>query len=279
MAQVIAAAQEPRNNRLMLIAALAFAAIAAVLVFAALNNRSGGGAAGVTTTTQEVVVAARGIEVNTLLTADMLEVRSVPVDQVIAGAATLSDAVIGMPARLPIQPGEQITSAKVGVEAVQDKDDISFVIEKGKRAFSIQASEVSAVGGLILPRNYVDVIAVFRDGDVERASTVLQHIEVLSVGQQAQVPVPLGASPGAGDEAVAPQTIEGARGQRPEDVERQPEARSITLAVTPQQAQELAALQTRDGVTLWLSLRAFDDEETVPIDQTEVSPVSVAPAE
>ena len=279
MARVIAGASEPGNNRLMFVAAVAFAVIAAALVYAALGDRGGGDSGAGTIAMQDVVVAARGAEVNTLLTLDMLEVRSVAADQVLAGAAASPEALVGLPVRFPIQAGEQITSTKVGVDPVQDSKDIALIIKPGMRAFSVAATEVTAVGGLILAENHVDVIAVYRedeDGFV-RASTVLQDIEVLSVAQQAQQPVPATAAQSAGDAASSGELGEGVRGQRPEELERQPGARSVTLALTPEQAQLLAALQARADVQIWLSLRPVDDTAEVPLQQTELSP-GVPPA-
>ena len=271
MARVIAGASEPGNNRLMIVAALAFAVIAAALVYAALGDGGGGDSGAGAIAMQDVVVAARGAEVNTLLTLDMLEVRSVAADQVLSGAAASPEALVGLPVRFPIQAGEQITSTKVGVDPVQDSKDIALIIKPGMRAFSVAATEVTAVGGLILAENHVDVIAVYGEDEngVVRSSTVLQDIEVLSVAQEAQEPVPAMAAQDA--EASTGELGQGVRGQRPEELERQPGARSVTLAVTPEQAQMLAALQARGDVQIWLSLRPFDDTAAVPLQQTELS--------
>lgn len=279
MAGVIARSPEQRSGRLMMIAAVILAGIAAVIVFVALNEAAGSSGEKSTTgssaaAAQMIVVASRDIEVNTVLSLDMLEIRSFAPEQVIAGASTATEAVVGLPVRFPVQQGEQITAAKVGFEAIVEEQDIALVLERGERAFAVEASEVTAVGGLLLPGNFVDVIAVFKDPEtgIERASTVLQNIEVLSVAQEAQQPIPAAQDAeglARGDASVG----QGVIGQRPDDVERQPAARSVTLAVSPEQAQLLATLQGLDRVEIWLSLRPVDDEETVPIGQTELSPI------
>jgi len=255
----------------MIVAAVVFAAIAAILLFVALQSRDSGGGSNSAAATTDVVVATRAIDANTKLTGDLLELKAVSTDQVLAGAYSTIDNVIGLPVRYPVQAGEQITPTKVGVEAIADEKDLALVLPDGQRAFSVTASEVTAVGGLLLPGNNVDVIAVFSDPNSntsQRAVTVLQNISILAVAQEAQQPVPA-ASDGVatpGDPAA-----QGLQGQRPSDVKRQPDARSVTLAVTPDQAQLLAALQSQDNVDIWLSLRPADDKSNVPIGETNLS--------
>jgi Flp pilus assembly protein CpaB len=253
----------------MVIAALVFAALAAVLVFVALQQKSGDGGSSAVAT-QDVVVAKQDISVNTKLTADMVEAKALPSDQIITGAYATTQGIIGLPARYPIQSGEQITSTKLGVKAVVDEKDLALVLTGGQRAFSVTASELTAVGGLLLPGNNVDIIAVFGDPNnntARRAVTVLQNIQILAVAQEAQQPVPAASSTQATPNGPAAQ---GLQGERPSDVKRQPGARSITLAVTPDQAQLLAALQTQGNVDIWLSLRAADDTSNAPIGETNL---------
>jgi Flp pilus assembly protein CpaB len=248
----------------MIIAAVLFAAIAAVLLFAALQSRDGGGSSAATDTF-DVVVAANNIDANTTLTAGMLTIRAVPADDALAGVYSTIPAAVGLPARYPLQQGEQVTADKVGLQAITDEKDLALVLKSGQRGFAVEATEVTAVGGLLLPGNSVDVIAVFGEetGGIEKAVTVLQNIDVLGVAQEAQEPVPAAGDATDGEGA-------GIRGQRPDDVERQPAARSVTLAVTPEQAQLLASLQAQDDVEIWLSLRPLDDDENAQLNDTNL---------
>lgn len=281
MARVLAGTPSEGGNRAMVIAAVLFAAIAAVLLFVALQNRSSG-EEGVVATSVDVVVAARSIEPNTRINADMLELQSISSGQVLTGAYNSSESLaqlVGLAARFPIAAGEQITPGKLGLDTVKDENDLALVLDPGMRGFAVEATEVSAVGGLILPGNFVDVIVVINYGDRgfvdNRAFTILEKIEVLSVAQEAQEPVPAiasGTDEGATDEAAVAQGI---RGQRPDDVERQPGARSVTLAVTPAQARLLALLQAGGtgqlgDIQIVLSLRSAGDEETAGISETRL---------
>jgi len=256
--------QERGVNRWVGIGAVVFAALAAVLLFVALQSRDGGGRSAVSTV--DVVVASQAVSANTTLTADMLTVESIPADSLLDGAYAETGNVIGLPLRYPVQAGQQITSASVGVQQIEDENDLALVLPAGKRAVAVEVSEQTSVGGLLLPGNFVDLIVVIDGGGESlsdnRALTILQNIEVLSVAQEAQEPVP-----GAGtDESTTDgeaTTGEGVTGERPEDVERQPDAATVTLAVTPQEAQLLALLQadTGDqGLEIMLALRATGDQ-------------------
>lgn len=259
-----------RRNRLLIIGAIVFGLITAVLLFTALQNRDGGGSSSpVRITTQNVLVITRDVEANTLLTEDMLELQAVPADQVLLGSYPDVEAVIGLPLRFPLQAGEQVTGAKIGISAIKDEGDLALILEPGMRGFAVEASEVSAVGGNLLPGNFVDVIVVFDEETfgVTRAETVLRNIEVLAIAQEALEPIPVSV---AESEAAQPGT--GIQGQRSEEVETQPRARSVTLAVDPEQAQLLATLQSQDDVEIWLALRPIDDTTEQELQGTNLGP-------
>lgn len=268
MARAIAGTQADGKSRIIIIAAVIFSALAAVLLFAALQNRGDGGGGSSAAVTTDVIVATRDIGANTPLTADMVEVNALSIDESLAGAYTSVEPLIGLPVRYPIQKGEQVTTAKIGLEAIRDEKDLALVLPPGKRAVAIEVSEMTSVGGLLLPGNFVDLIVVLDGGEEglndNKALTLLQNIEVLAVAQEAQEPVP--ASSDAGDGTG------GIQGQRPQEVERQPGARTVTVAVTPQEAQLLALLQAQGGsggndVKILLALRPGGDTGTESIPE------------
>lgn len=272
MAHVIADKLPERTNRLMLVAAVLFAAVASVLVFVALQSRGPGGGESVAATTQ-VVVASRDVPANTKLTSNMLELRSLPVEAALDDGYESTVALVGLATRYPLAKGEQLAPSKLALNAVEDEDDLSRVLPPGKRGFAVEVTEVTGVGGLLLPGNAVDVIAVFDEGTagIDKAVTILQDVEVLSVAQEAQEPVPAVADASAGDETDEGGAVgDAVYGRRPGDAEQQPGARTVTLAVTPLEA-ELLALAQANG-TLWLSLRSFDDSEVQWLDEQNMLP-------
>lgn len=276
MARVLAGTSPERTNRVMLAAAIVFAGLAAVLVFVSL--RDGGGSAGSgPAVTPNAVVANQPIPANTKLTADMLELRALPDAALVDGAYADVSAVVGLATRYPVAAGEQLTRQKVGATLIDDERDVSLVVDPGKRAFAVEVDEVTSVGGLLLPGYFVDVIAVFPEQlgafsanapQGTGAVTLLQNVQVLSVAQEAQEPVPP-ATDAATTDGAGPAADAGPRGRRADDAERQPDARSVTLAVSPQDAQLLAFVQERGGA-IWLSLRGAGDHEELPIDPVEL---------
>jgi pilus assembly protein CpaB len=259
------------SGRGLLLLALLFAAVAAVLAFVALS-RSGGSNKNEASAadTKTVVVAARDIPARTDLKSDILKTIDVPVDSVLADTYSSTSAIVGKTTRYPLAENEQVTALKIGVSSNVENQGLSSVLPAGMRAFSITVSEASGVGGLILPSDLVDVIAIF-GGDlvgVDKAVTLLQNIEVLAVAQTAQEAIPPAADTTPDGRAATP-VASGTLGERPEDVKPNPSARTVTLAVTQDQAQLLALVQAQGDLAL--SLRSFGDRATGTPAETDLT--------
>jgi pilus assembly protein CpaB len=267
MARTVSSLTE-RPGRSLLLLALLFAVVAAVLVFLALNQNNDGDkeavAAGDMT---KVVAAAQDISPRTTLDSSMLKLAEVPKDSALKGAFDNVDDLDGQVTRYPLVSGEQVTASKIGVQK-DDEEGLSFVVPQGMRAFSIQVSEESSAGGLILPGDLVDVIGILEEGTVgiDKAVTLVQNVEVLAVAQTAQEPIPAARPTGT----PTPSAVTGTLGERPADVQANPKARTVTLAVTPEQAQLLALVQAKGELAL--SLRSFGDKAPVAPPETDLIP-------
>jgi pilus assembly protein CpaB len=278
-----------RSSRALLFLGLIFAAVAAVLVFVAVNQGDGDGEGAVTpgaTTSREVVVAGKDIAARTEVTESMLTTKTVAEDEALRGAFSDYEPVVGQVTRQEILKGEQVTRTKVGPQTETEiEEGLSFVIPQGMRGFSIKVDEPSAVGGLLLPGDRVDIIAIFdkSDFDNDKAVTLLQNLEVLAVAQTAQESIPAPASEQAAEEAtpesdgVAEEAAAGeaSLGTRPEDVVTNPGARTVTLAVTPEQAQLLALTQAKGDLAL--ALRPYGDAADVSLNETTLIPMGALP--
>ncbi len=263
MARVIAVGAAPETkSRVLIVAAGAFAVIAAVLVFVALQSRANDGT-GNSAGLVPVVVAAHDLLTNTTLTGDTLKVQLIPQGVALSGAYGRTDALVGQVTRYPVSQGQQVTESLLGAAAVPNDDDISYALPPGRRAVAVEVSEVTGVGGLLLPGNRVDVIGVFGENaaGAAKAVTLLQNVVVLAVGQEAQRPAP---QPAPGTDASNTASAQ-------QDAERQPDARTVTLAVGPADAQLLALAQENGKV--WLSLRPAGDVDT-PLLGEQRLPVS-----
>jgi len=279
MARTAATATGGRINRRFLLLALVAGLVSAILVFAVLSggggDEGGGSTAGLTV---PVVVAKNDIPARTEITADMVEVRQVPVNDRSELAFTDTTQVLGQVTRYPVAAGEHVLSTKVvsltGPEAAAES--LSFVVPPGMRGIAITVSEVIGSGGLVLPGDYVDIIAVFdvefNTGQGDQASretkdrflatTVLQNVEVLAVAQTIVDAAPEATTTENGettDGTVPPATTES--GQRPRNTEADanPEASTVTLAVTLEDAQRIFLAE--ENGTLRLALRPFGEDE------------------
>jgi len=288
MARPLAGTAAGSTNRRLLLLALVAGIVAAILIYATLSRSSAStGGAGAGAIEAPAVVAKQDIPARTKITTSMLEVRQVPTDDRSELAYTDLTQVVGRVTRYPIATNEQVLSTKVvSLEsAAKTGDSLSYVIPEGKRAISIQVSEVVSSGGLVLPGDYVDIIGVFDvtfgAGDQEItvdkyfSRIILQNIEVLAVAQTVvDTPPEAGTTTGAEGE-TATTGAETADGQRARNTEAAPEpkASTVTLSVTAQEAQ-LLFLAEENGV-LRLAVRPYGDAavQDIPfVAETELIP-------
>jgi pilus assembly protein CpaB len=182
----------------------------------------------------------------------MLTVKELPRDLVLTGTFTSFDQAVGQTTKVQIVAGEQVmptkvTSAASAITTFGETAPLSLVIPQGKRAFSIFLSPVAAAGGLSRPGDRVDILlSTAGDGSAGDACYILQDVEVLAVGETLKRTASEGDTSG-----IAAAGVNSA-------------ANSMTLAVTPGEARQLAAYQkTVDdadvGQQLWVSLRPFGE--------------------
>lgn len=254
-----AALDSSKANRRFILLAVVLGLLGAVLVYVVLNRDtgSGGSVAGDTA----VVVAKIDIPARTRVTADMLSVKLVPADTVSELSFTEPSQVVGQYTRFAIVANEHVLSSKVLASAGSAgfTRALSYTIPAGKRAIAIQVSELSQVGGLLLPGDYVDILGAFNvefGDDTQEAyvvRTIFQNIEVLAVAQ-------------AVVDTVGTAETDSATGQRARNSEgaANAEASTVTLALTPEQAQTIFLAERH--AELRLALRPFGDGTEKPIN-------------
>ncbi|MBV8580477.1 MAG: Flp pilus assembly protein CpaB [Candidatus Eremiobacteraeota bacterium] len=176
-----------------------------------------------------VLVAAAALTPGMHVTDAMVTTSSRPTNVVDPDALTDRRLVVGKVALIGIPEGGVFTQDKVGADAAAA---VPGDLPVGMRAVSIAIDRVKGVSGLVAPGDRVDVIAVPpRVGnETPVASTILRGVLIVA----------LGGSTGAAAAEATPN----------------PDAQSlttVTLAVTPQQADLLAAADV--STTLRLALR------------------------
>ncbi len=280
MARAVAGSRPERGNRVFLVLAVVAALIAAVLVFAALNGGSGDDGGVDTVATAKVVVAQQGIPANTRITAEMLEIKFLPTDEVNAEAFTAPSQVIDRVATEEVAAGDQIVPILVSRSA---GEGVSFVVQPGYRAISVEVHEVVTAGGNLEPGDYVDIIGIFEVSDVAAANYLLT---VLGLPYEVSAPPPpaTDAERSGNDRLVLTMTLlqnvkllalaqsltedtaGGNAADDPTDAEPNPSAATTTLELTPQQAQEIT--WSDEYAILRMDGRAIGDDAIV-----EVTPV------
>jgi pilus assembly protein CpaB len=148
-------------------------------------------------------------------------------------------------------------------------------LPRGQRALTIAVNEVTGVGGLIRPGNFVDIFGTFQFGRPvsagaqgqlqyadQRTETrlLMQSVLVVAVGREqfGERPIPRRA-PQAGvtdDTRAAAQAA-----AQEEQARRNRDVRTVTLIVGPRQAQELVLAEEIGSLTL--VLRSTLDEGAV----------------
>jgi pilus assembly protein CpaB len=270
MARTAATATAGRANRRFLLLALLAGLVSAILVYAAVSRATGGEETAATITVP-AVVATRDIPARTEVTAGMVEIKQVPVDDRSDLAFSDTTQVVGQVTRYPITEGEHILSTKVVAltGATAGDESLSFVVPPEMRGVAITVDEVIGSGGLVLPGDYVDVIAVFdvdfrvADQDATSreteekffASTILQNVEVLAVAQTL-VDAPPESTTAADNPDEA--TADSSQRARNTEADPNPEASTVTLAVTLDDAQKIFVAE--ENGTLRLAVRPFGDD-------------------
>jgi pilus assembly protein CpaB len=254
--------KQPGTERRTLIIALLLGAAAAGLIVAFLASQrstTGGGIVNETT----VVIAELDIPAGKVITAEDVALKSIPNSAILAGSYTDQSKVIGTTARYPVTKGEQIAESRL-VSAAKGSS-LSFQIPAGLRAFTVPVNVTNAPAAVLVPGDFVDVIFVASLASIEvpgavlppttqgtasdprsfsGVSTLIQNVQVLAVETNF-----------VADGVYEPSTRGSGSGTK--------DAKYVTLAVTPAQAQ-LLWLAVQQG-KLTLSLRAFGDDAIIPV--------------
>ena len=216
---------------------LAVALAGALLVRSALRSKDASIRA-LRQSTVYVVVAARALSPGETVDSAGLKMVAWPREQMPPGAFIDPAGVIGKVVRNSLSTNQPVVESAL-LEPNKTGGVLPLLIPAGMRAMSIAVDEVSDMAGFVLPHSRVDVlVSVVPSGGAgagpggvgDLSKIVLQNIEVLAAAQILE----------AGPD--------------------QPHvARVVTLLVTPEQAERLAAAN-RLG-TLQLAMRNFGDQQ------------------
>jgi pilus assembly protein CpaB len=202
---------------------------------------------------QEIVIAAQDIPPGTVINEEVIKKGLIkttpwPKSSIPAGAFSSPQQVVGKINRVKILANEPILESRLAGEGA----GLTVRLESGKRALAVRVDEIIGVSGFIVPDDRVDVILTTTplggNQDAKVSKIVLQNKRVLSVAQST------------------------------EQKEGKPQlARSITLEVTPDEAEKLS-LASQEG-QIALALRGLgDDSEAKTIGSNKRDLLSLASA-
>ncbi len=152
-----------------------------------------------------------------------------PKNSIPAGAFSSQQQIVGKVNRVKIMANEPILESRLAGEGA----GLTVRLEPGKRAMALRVDEIVGVSGFIVPDDRVDVILTTTPlgagGEAKISKIVMQNKRVLSVAQSTE------------QKDGKPQL-----------------ARSITLEVTPEEAEKLSLASSEGSIVL--ALRGLGDD-------------------
>jgi len=203
---------------------------------------------------QEIVVAAQDIPPGTTFNEETMKkgltkTTPWPKTSIPAGAFSSQQQIVGKVNRTKILANEPILESRLAGEGA----GLTVRLEAGKRALALRVDEIVGVSGFIVPDDRVDVILTTTPlgttQDTKISKIVLQNKRVLSVAQSTE------------QKDGKPQL-----------------ARSITLEVTPEEAEKLS-LASQEG-SIALALRGLGDDAqltTIGSNKRDLLALAAAP--
>ena len=231
-----------RNKRLIIavLAAVVFGLVAAVSVSRYLAN-----AQAYTKNLNNVVIAKVEIPVGSRIIAEQLTVAQFPRSVAPDGVFNkIDDSLIGRVAVTRIAAREPVTESRLA--PVGSAAGLSSVIPEGYRAMNVRVDDVVGISGFIMPGALVDVVVTIEppEGGNQRdriSKIVLQNIKVLANGQNLDKP------------------------KNEKEAER---VKTVTLQVTPDQAEKLA-LASSEGRLQLVMRNSIDQGDEVTTGATK----------
>ncbi len=214
-------------------------------------------------TSKVIIRASRDIlQFETIRPTDIETIR-VPKAMLPPGYIENPQDVIDAVAAVPITKDEQILDNKIISKNVYSGLDTQVV--QGRRAISLPVTVKSSVGYMVRPGNRVDLATYFEykaeRANINEVKVFMQDLLVLAVGRTIQAAPPRGVDQNIYNAAVreysslSPNEVRETLDFAKED----PVYRTVTLEVTPRQAQVLAYVLTVFSDTITLLLRHSDD--------------------
>lgn len=185
----------------------------------------------------QVVVANRAITAGIAISAEDVKLIDIAKEAVPLGAAYKVDLLLGRVSKVNITDGEIILDRMLNLPGATG--GLAYSITPGMRAISMGVNEISHVAGFVLPGNYVDVLLTAKDDSGRPSSKILlNRVLVLAIAQD----------------------------RLAQDETKPKLASSVTLEVTPTQANQLDEGRSLGTLSLTLRNQSESNLAVAPVD-------------
>lgn len=214
--------------------------------------------------TKRVVVATKDILEMSTIDDSMLTYEERPVDFIEPSAIGSPEDAVGLVAAAPIKAKEQILSTKLLTPG--PNTGLALQVAPNKRALTIPIDEVRGVGKLVRPGDRIDIITSVDAGNSQKqrieVKTILQDIPVLAVGPNITNNIPRSLELNGGNNKAQFRNLIG-------DLSFS----SITIEVTPKDAQDIIYVLSSSPGSMYLALRNPNDRAINTLSTANVNTV------
>ena len=194
---------------------------------------------------QFIVVASANMNMAETVTPAHVKLVAFPKSAVPAGAIKTVDAAKGRVVRNSIVAGEPLLEAKLAPELSGKGGIMPMLVPEGQRGVSIKVDDAVKESGFVLPNSRVDVLVSLmkdRSSQVRFSRVILQDVLVLAAGQSVEL------------QDNKPVTVT-----------------TVTLSLTPEQAERLAVAQAEGKLMLATrNLRDKGQVQTAGVSSTDL---------
>lgn len=208
---------------------------------------------------KDVLVASKDILPNTIIDEQLVIRKQVPATYVQPRAIAVLEEVKGRVTMVPIPTGAQILGTYLEDSG---RTALAYDVPRGRRAITIAVNDVTGVGGLVRPGNFVDVFGTFNFGRPtgfqngqmtyadEKTETrmLMQNMQVVAVDREFRRDRPTPRPYTTPEEAQAAAQKEAEQDQ----AQRERAITNVTMLASPEQAQQLVLAQEIGELTVML---------------------------
>jgi Flp pilus assembly protein CpaB len=188
--------------------------------------------------TYKVVQAVADLQPGQPITQEMVTIVTTP-ERPLPGTLSMVSQALGKMVKSPILHGEPLDTGRL-------LDAGGYImVQEGMRAITISVDTIGGLNGALVPGSHVDILTSVKEGEQLVTKTLLQNVQVASIGSN-PMSGGRGAPAGGGGSGIP-----------------------VTLVVNPQQAQKLTLANNLGQ--FHLTLRNFNDKNSLKLPAEDLT--------